>query len=207
MASRLGAPRSDARTAQREAGPGSAVSTDDRGPRPHRLPETTMRSILFGTLLALTLAPNPSAQNRDIELPWLRTAGATGEGVAADDRAGWSVSGAGDFDGDGFDDLIIGAPEDFLGAGDVRGNAYIVLGSATITGSIDLAAAAVVMTGGANDDEAGYSVSGAGDVNDDGFDDVIVGAWHSDPNGSNSGRAYILYGSATPACRSRAPAT
>jgi len=46
------------------------------------------------------------------------------------------------------------------------------------------------------DDNAGRSVSAAGDVNDDGYDDLIVGAWDGDPNGSASGESYIIYGQA-----------
>lgn len=49
---------------------------------------------------------------------------------------------------------------------------------------------------GANGDRAGYSVSDAGDVNGDGFDDVIIGAHGGDPNGNYSGTSYVVFGKA-----------
>ena len=91
---------------------------------------------------------------------------------------GRSVSSAGDVNGDGFADVIVGASDE----------AYLFLGSASGLGSAGM----VVLTGSSNEDY-GRSVSDAGDVNGDGYGDVLVGA----PGfGSNNGRFYLYLGSA-----------
>ncbi|MBY6142227.1 FG-GAP repeat protein [Leisingera daeponensis] len=121
------------------------------------------------------------------------------QGDATADQAGYSVSSAGDVNGDGFDDLIVGA---YLGddGGTNAGETYVIYGGATTT-NLDLttltAAQGFVIQGDATDDESGYSVSSAGDVNGDGFDDLIVGAPQGDDGGSNAGEAYVIYGGAT----------
>ena len=112
-------------------------------------------------------------------------------GEAEFDYAGGSVSGAGDVNGDGWDDLLVGAPyEDSGGSG--AGAAYLVLGP--VSGTVDLAAANAKLTGEAGSDWAGYSVSGAGDVNGDGSDDLLVGAYGEDTGGSDAGAAYLVLG-------------
>jgi hypothetical protein len=106
-------------------------------------------------------------------------------GEAADDNFGNSVSGAGDVNNDGYDDLIVGAPYNDAG-GDNAGRAYVYSGQ---TGAL-----LWIFTGGAAIDNFGYSVSGAGDVNNDGYDDLIVGAYRNDAGGENAGRAYVYSG-------------
>ena len=118
-------------------------------------------------------------------------------GISAGDFSGSSVSGAGDINGDGIDDLIIGAYE----ASQNSGESYVVFGESAVggTGTIDLsdldgsdgfhinATNAFV--------SSGFSVSGAGDVNDDGVTDLIIGAYRADPNGvSSAGESYVLFG-------------
>jgi hypothetical protein len=118
-------------------------------------------------------------------------------------EAGYSnghlVATAGDFNGDGFDDLIIGAP---YGAGD-SGESYIVFGKENwaATPSIDPAAlndgSGLTLVGGKSDDGSGWSVASAGDVNGDGFDDVIVGAPQLGSDfgyGVSRGETYVVYG-------------
>ena len=120
------------------------------------------------------------------------------DGVAIGDGSGGSVSTAGDVNGDGFDDLIIGAS----GAdpnGDRSGSSYVVFGKASgFDAEMELSdldsSNSVRLDGVAAGDESGYSVSGAGDVNGDGFDDLIVGAYIADPNGNGSGSSYIIFG-------------
>jgi len=106
-------------------------------------------------------------------------------GEAAGDRLGQSVSGAGDVNDDGYDDFVVGASENDAG-GTSAGRAYVYSG---LTGT-----ALWTFTGEAAGDDFGASVSGAGDVNDDGHADLIVGAYQYDGGGSNRGRAYVYSG-------------
>ena len=125
-------------------------------------------------------------------------------GIDADDRSGTSVSSAGDVNGDGYDDLIIGAdgadPNGASGAGET----YIVYGGASAPGTggvLDLSdldgSNGFILTGIDAGDQSGWSVSSAGDVNGDGYDDLIIGAHRADPNGDSSGETYLVYGGAS----------
>ncbi len=99
---------------------------------------------------------------------------------------GVSVAGAGDIDGDGYDDAIVGASNGNGGTGSVG----IFLGSATGLGTV----AVTTLEGRASGDAFGRAVAGAGDVDDDGYDDVIVGAAEAS---SGAGAAYVYLGSAS----------
>jgi len=107
------------------------------------------------------------------------TGGADGDGL------GWSVASAGDVNNDGFDDLIVGASRNDAGGVDA-GRAYVYSGR---TGGM-----LHVFTGEAADDRFSFSVASAGDVNSDGSDDLIIGAWGNDAGGINAGRAYLFSG-------------
>ncbi len=141
-----------------------------------------------------------------INLAAIGTAGVSLFGAEADDRSGRSVSGAGDVNGDGFDDLLIGAygGDSTNNANRDAGESYLVFGKAdwSTTSSIDfdsLGATGVVIYGVNVDDYSGRSVSGAGDVNGDGFDDFVIGAHQAAGPTNNrlySGESYLIFGKA-----------
>ena len=107
-------------------------------------------------------------------------------GEAAGNNFGFSVAAAGDVNGDGFADVIVGAP----GAS----RAYVYFG-----GSSPDAVADLVLNGESSSDQFGYSVSGAGDVNGDGFADVIAGGHLHDIGAlPDVGRAYVFFGGVAP---------
>ncbi len=120
----------------------------------------------------------------------------------AGNYAGHSVSAAGDVNGDGVDDLIVGAFFANNGGGLIAGEAHVIFGKVGTTRiDINLSALAAsdgfTIQGDAAGDRAGFSVSTAGDINGDGFDDLIVGAPANDNGGYDAGTAYVIYGSAT----------
>jgi hypothetical protein len=128
------------------------------------------------------------------------------QGDTAGDAAR-SVSSAGDVNGDGFDDLIVGAPAGDDGGADA-GEAYVIFGTASGFGSdvsgrrvLDLTTLTLsqgfIIQGDGAGDEAGTSVSSAGDINGDGFDDLVVGARRGDDGGADAGEAYVIFGTAT----------
>ena len=115
----------------------------------------------------------------------------TAEADQASAYFGCSVGTAGDVNGDGYDDVIVGAKRYDNGQSN-EGRAWVYHGSAT--GPSTTAA----WTGESDQASAyfGCSVATAGDVNADGYDDVIVGAYYYDNGQTNEGRAYVYHGSA-----------
>ena len=107
------------------------------------------------------------------------------------------MSGAGDVNGDGIDDLIIGAPYGDPERPYDAGASYVVFGTDQgFPATIDLATDADLIIQGAAGRRSGCSVSGAGDVNGDGIDDLIIGADVADPNGRDcAGASYVVFGS------------
>lgn len=86
---------------------------------------------------------------------------------------GSSLDGGGDVDGDGFDDFVVGAPED--GEGGAYSGA-VFLFTARVEGLVEMPDAAAKLVGVAPEDEAGWGVAIAGDTDGDGLSDVLVGA-------------------------------
>jgi hypothetical protein len=111
-------------------------------------------------------------------------------GTAADDGAGYAVSGVGDANGDGNDDMLIGGP--FAGTF-LDGTAWLVSGSTTASGTVSLSTAQATFTAEATGDLAGVTVEGAGDMDADGFDDLLIGAVDHD----GAGAVYLVLGPVT----------
>jgi hypothetical protein len=130
--------------------------------------------------------------------------------VGDSDSSGQAVSRAGDVNGDGIDDLIVGAPDaQPHGMDDVRvGQGYVVFGrqgAHAFPAVVSLAgllpanggdgSLGFALNGIRNGGETGHAVTAAGDVNGDGIDDVLIGAPELDVNGIFTvGQAYVLFG-------------
>jgi len=115
----------------------------------------------------------------------------TAESDQANAQLGWALSTAGDVNGDGYADVIVGAPKYDNGQVD-EGRAFLYGGSAS----------GLVLTpvwtaeGDQASAEFGYSVATAGDVNGDGYSDVVIGAWKYDCGQTDEGKAFVYHGSA-----------
>ncbi|MEO1208316.1 MAG: integrin alpha [Cyanobacteria bacterium J06638_20] len=119
-------------------------------------------------------------------------------GIGAQHFSGNAISGAGDINGDGIDDLIIGAPLADPNGQD-SGESYVVFGrNGGFDASLELSSLdgnnGFMISGIDISDHSGVAVSGAGDVNGDGVDDLIIGADGADPNGHDSGESYVVFG-------------
>jgi hypothetical protein len=112
-------------------------------------------------------------------------------GESAGNDFGWRAAPAGDVNGDGVEDLIVGAPS-YDGIAGFAGRAYLFYGP--FTGDINAADANAIISAEAFGDNLGFSVASAGDLDNDGFDDIIVGARSNDTRGIQSGRVYLFYG-------------
>ncbi|MBF0460851.1 MAG: FG-GAP repeat protein, partial [Magnetococcales bacterium] len=148
-----------------------------------------------GTGAAYVLFGRPSGFAATLGLSSLNgTNGFCLDGVTAGDKVGWSVSSAGDVNGDGLADLIIGAP----GTNSNTGSAYVIFGkTGGFTATFNLASLdghnGFRLDGVTTGTQAGVAVSSAGDVNGDGFDDLLIGA----PGANGSGSSYVLFGQAS----------
>ena len=161
---------------------------------PNRKIEAGASYVIFGS---------PSiGQNGTLEISSLNgTTGFVVNGVAAGDHSGYSVSGIGDLNEDGVDDLVIGAPMASSKGKILSGTSYVVFGSPGIGsgGVLELSSLnglnGFVINGAMASDSSGTSVSRAGDVNHDGIDDLLIGAPKASPKGKyQAGISYLIYG-------------
>ncbi|MFC1688454.1 beta strand repeat-containing protein [Pseudomonadota bacterium] len=153
-------------------------------------------ALAIGISLAVGTGTARAEFSANIELSALDGSNGTVlNGVAAEDNAGQSVSAAGDFNGDGIDDLVVGAPYASNGA-QYAGKAYVLFGSAQGVPSspLNLSNSGLVITGANLYDSLGSSVSVAGDINGDGVDDLVIGAANSSLGASYAGATFVVFG-------------
>jgi hypothetical protein len=144
------------------------------------------------------------ATTADIDLSTPGSWGYLIKGAEQSDVAGSSLAAAGDVNGDGIPDALIGAYQHGINQARLQnGAAYVVFGKPTppaapiALGTLATDANGIDIEGAASSDQFGYFVSGAGDTNGDGKADVAVAALFTDHNGrADSGTIYVVRGRA-----------
>jgi hypothetical protein len=154
--------------------------------------------VVFGSRSGFSSAFNLSSLNGRNGFAINGVAGA--DNSSDGDYSGGSVSAAGDVNGDGVDDLIVGADRADANGKRASGQSYVIFGSRNgFNSSIDLGSLngsnGYTINGIAPGDDAGHSVSGAGDINGDGVADLVIGADSASPNGNyRAGQSYAVFG-------------
>ena len=146
-------------------------------------PDNTADGLDAGAVYVYEGVVPPSSPDADFDLK-IRNGAAARPGS----RYGFAVEGIGRWDGDGYDDLAIGAPY-CNESGAQAGRVEIVLGDTSPSASGDR-----YVNGEAASDHLGYSLAGLGDVEGSSLDDLLMGAPGHDGTASNAGRAYIYTG-------------
>ena len=149
--------------------------------------------IALGVIVALAIPIHALSPDTD-----LSHADAAFWGEDGLDYSGYSVASAGDVNGDGYDDILIGAHFDGDG-GAKAGQTYLILGKASGWAmDTDLSNADASFIGEGGNNASGYSVASAGDVNGDGGADILIGAYNNHDGGIQAGQTYLLFGTPPP---------
>ncbi|OJA03187.1 hypothetical protein BGC33_02145, partial [Bathymodiolus thermophilus thioautotrophic gill symbiont] len=147
------------------------------------------------TIIATDVAGNATERVVTVSVRGSVAQGFVMNGENVEDHSGKSVSSAGDVNGDGLDDLIVGAYQADPDNKDKAGKTYVVFGktdgSAVNLSAIALGTGGFVINGENAGDNSGNSVSSAGDVNGDGLDDLIVSTNLGD---TYTGKSYVVFG-------------
>lgn len=107
-------------------------------------------------------------------------------GSSSSNKLGYNLASAGDMDGDGYDDLLVGEHE----SDDYLGHAYVYFGSTTGLSSTP----AITISGQSTYDDFAEGLAGVGDIDGDGYNDIAIGATYNDNAGTSSGAAYVFFG-------------
>ena len=143
--------------------------------------------MLLCSMVVLNVDVDSAGFTMDVDLG---NVGASFWGEVGVDQSGRSVAMAGDVNGDGFDDLLIGAVYNDENGAD-SGQTYLIFGKPRgWSMDTNLSKADASFIGEMVYDYSGTAVAGVGDVNGDGFDDILIGAAGSDRGGSNAGQVY-----------------
>ncbi|MEQ1825283.1 MAG: SdrD B-like domain-containing protein [Pirellula sp.] len=175
-------------------------------PASNGIDSTPQNTTLAGTATGYvsgtrTVTVHDSVRNV-FDLSTLSGVGTVIRGAESGDRSGYSISHVGDVNRDGYDDIVVGAPSaaGFTNLKLFAGESYLLFGGPALPALLDLAnlgAAGIRIFGADQNDQSGYVVSGGGDVNGDGFHDILIGAFHADratnPN-PNANDAYVIFG-------------
>ena len=119
-------------------------------------------------------------------------------GEAQGDSVGWDLDWAGDLNGDGFDELLLGGYGVAGADGDKSAGVVALITGLDTTSPVSVKIADFSqLYGGVTSDRLGFAVAGIGDHDGDGLNDAVAGAYSADPSGSSSGAVYLLWGSTT----------
>ncbi len=154
--------------------------------------------VLTAVALAAGLCLAAPAAQAAVNLPLANIAAGNGgfviDGSPAHRRSGSSVSSAGDFNGDGYADILVGGPGD----GADGGVSYVVFGGpgsqAVSLEAIEAGQRGGLVIHGVAGLPVGYSVASVGDVNGDGLDDIVIGVRKPYGNSATNTAAYVVFG-------------